>query len=127
MKATFDPAEVKILHPLIARRFGARSAFLRRFSELRCDNRRSTGTGYFLDLSAPENLKFHDIDEELSEAFSTNLSAPQDMIEFTLFIRGGRLVSLEGYTFGDVAWPDGPLDRWLKLPVPERALGALKG
>jgi hypothetical protein len=120
MTATFAPTELKILRLLIERRFGARSAFLRRFSQLQCDNRRLTGTGYFLDLATPEDLKFHDIDEELSEAFSTSLPAPQDMVEFTLFIRGGRPAWLEGYTFGDVAWPDGPIDKWLNLPVPER-------
>jgi hypothetical protein len=121
MTATFDPAELKILRLLLERRFGARSPFSRRFAQLQCDNRRLTGTGYFLDLTAPEELKFDDIDEELSEAFSTSLPAPQDMVEFTLFIRGGRLAWLEGYTFGDAAWPDEPIGKWLKLPVPERA------
>jgi hypothetical protein len=32
-----------------------------------------------------------------------------------LFIRGGYLGFLEGYTFGDVKWPDDLMGKWLVL------------
>jgi hypothetical protein len=30
-----------------------------------------------------------------------------------LFIRDGLLASFEGYTFGDVRWPDELMEHWL--------------
>jgi hypothetical protein len=49
----------------------------------------------------------------LSTDFETKLPSPQDLVGFTLFIDGGFMTSFEGYTFGDVRWPDEPIENWL--------------
>jgi hypothetical protein len=53
------------------------------------------------------------LDTELSVDLRTKLEPPQDLVGFTLFIRDGYLSSFEGYTFGDVRWPDKLMEEWL--------------
>jgi len=52
---------------------------------------------------------------EISESYPTSLAPPCDLVGFTLFIRSGHLSFLEGYTFGDVKWPDDLMGKWLVL------------
>ncbi len=73
-----------------------------------------TGTGYYLHfLSNGNTSEVGDINNELSESFLTTLPPPQNLVGFTLVIRRGRLDWLEGYTFGDVRWPEEPMEGWL--------------
>ena len=116
MTATLCPLERKILKLLLARKFGETSAIVRGLGMLRCTSRKMTGTGYFLNFDTRGNsTKIDHSDDELSEDFPTRLLPPQDLVGFTLFIRNGRLSWLEGYTFGDVSWPEGPLEAWMLL------------
>jgi len=42
-----------------------------------------------------------------------------DLVGFTLFIRAGVVSFLEGYTHGDVAWPEGLMEDWLIVDAAE--------
>ncbi len=73
-----------------------------------------TGTGYYAHFSNAEQFPRLDrLNTELSEDLKTSLEPPADLVAFTLFIRDGYLSSFEGYTFGDVRWPIGPMEDWL--------------
>ncbi len=81
-----------------------------------------TGVGVFVDLLITGNVASVDqINVEISESYLTLLNPPCDLVGFTLFIRNGYLSFLEGYTFGDVAWPKEPLESWLKFELPVKA------
>lgn len=114
MTQKLHPSERKILRLLLSRKFGERSAVVSRLRVLRCTSREMTGTGYYLNFDAQhDSTRIDHPDDELSEDFPPRLPAPQDVVGFTLFIRNGRLSWLEGYTFGDVAWPTTPMENWL--------------
>ena len=116
MTATLYPLERKILRLLLAQKFGETSTIVSRLRTLRCTSRESTGTGYYLNFDARHDSTWIDLpDDELGEDFRTRLPPPQDLVGFTLFIRNGRLSWLEGYTFGDVRWPEEPLEEWVLL------------
>jgi hypothetical protein len=63
------------------------------------------------------------INAELSDAFASTPSPPCDLVGFALFIRDGRLSSLEGYTFGDARWPEMPLEDWIVFHAVEGPSG----
>lgn len=74
-----------------------------------------TGVGVFVNLLLAGNAdRVDEINSEISEAYPTSLAAC-DLVGFTLFIRGGYLSFLEGYTFGDVKWPEELMEKWLVL------------
>lgn len=75
-----------------------------------------TGVGVFVNLLIPEKAaRVEGVNSEISEGYRTSLDAPCDLVGFTLFIREGYLSWLEGYTFGDVKWPNEPMEDWLVL------------
>jgi len=101
---------------MLVKRYGQRSSFLDQLAVARVQNRRMTGVGIFVNLLIPERAaRVDEIDTEISECYRTLLSAPRDLIGFTLFIREGHLSFLEGYTFGDAKWPDDAMEDWLIL------------
>lgn len=121
MTATLYPSERKIIRLLLARKFGGTSAIVSRLRMLRCTSREMTGTGYYLNFDVQhDSTRIDHSDDELSEDFPTRLPTPQDIVGFTLFIRNGRLAWLEGYTFGDVAWPEEPLETWILFEAARR-------
>ena len=116
MTVDFYPSERKIIRSLLIKSFGKQSKFLDQLRTLRCSARKMTGTGYYLDFLANERTAPVDnMNEELTEGLSTKLRPPQGVVGFTLFIRNGRISWFEGYTYGDVAWPDEPMEEWLIL------------
>jgi hypothetical protein len=118
MTATLYPSERKILRLLLAQKFGGTSAIVSRLRTLRCTSREMTGTGYYLNFDAQHDSTWIDHpDDELSVDFRTRLPPPQDLVGFTLFVRNGRLSWLEGYMFGDVRWPEEPMENWLIVPA----------
>jgi hypothetical protein len=63
----------------------------------------------------PEALRAAPENTVLSTDFGTKLPSPRDAVGFTLFINSGFMSSFEGYTFGDVQWPDEPIKDWVVL------------
>ena len=108
--------ELRIIRSMLVEKFGPTSPLLDRISSLKFETRHMTGTGYYVNFSDPRDLPQIDklkLNTELSGDLRTTLPAPLDMVGFTLFIRNGHLDSFEGYTFGDVGWPDEPMENWL--------------
>ncbi len=106
--------ELRIIRSMLVEKFGPTSPLLDRISSLKFETRHMTGTGYYVNFSDPRDLPQIDkLNTELSGDLRTTLPAPLDMVGFTLFIRNGYLDSFEGYTFGDVGWPDEPMENWL--------------
>jgi hypothetical protein len=118
------PIERLIMRAIITQNLGADSPILRQLSLLRFDRRNMTGTGYFMQFAPlPEALRVQQVNTAISTDLPTNLPAPQDVAGFTMFIDNGLISSFEGYMFGDVEWPDEPIDTWLLLaPTDQRQL-----
>ncbi len=111
-----SPMESHIIRSMLVKQYGPRSLFLDQLAVARVESRRMTGVGVFVNLSISEKAARVDaVDGEISEDYRTLLGAPCDLVGFTLFIREGYLSFLEGYTFGDVKWPDELIDEWLVL------------
>jgi hypothetical protein len=118
-----SPTELHIIQSMLMKHCEPRSLFLDQLAVARAANRRMTGVGIFVDLLIAEKAARVDlINTEISEGHRTLLDAPRDLVGFTLFIRGGYLSFLEGYTFGDVKWPDDSMENWVVLDglVPSR-------
>jgi hypothetical protein len=113
---TLNPTEDRIIRSIILKNFGSGAAVMRQVSALRFPARHTTGTGYYIEFEpVPEPLKARDNYAAVSLDMRTNLAPPRDLIGFTLFMVEGRISSFEGYTFGDVAWPEEPMAEWLIL------------
>lgn len=111
-----SPAEVRIIRSMLVKQYGPKTQFLDQLATLQFDVRHLTGTGYYEIFARPPQLNPADnINEEITENLMTSLAPPCDSVGFTLFIRGGYLSSFEGYTFGDVRWPDDLIEKWLVL------------
>jgi hypothetical protein len=101
---------------MLVEKFGTTSPLLDRISSLKFKTRHMTGTGYYINFSNPQDLPpINTLNTELSEDLRTTLPGPRNVVGFTLFIRNGYLASFEGYTFGDVSWPDRPMENWLNF------------
>jgi hypothetical protein len=106
--------ELRIIRSMLVEKFGTTSRLLDGISSLKFETRHMTGTGYYVKFSNPHDLPpINKLNIELSSDLRTTLPAPRDVVGFTLFIRNGYLDSFEGYTFGDVSWPDELMDDWL--------------
>ena len=106
--------EQRIIRSMLVEKFGPNSPLLDRIPSLEFEARHMTGTGYYLNFSNTKELpRINKLNMEVSEDLRTTLPAPCDMVGFTLFIRDGYLTSFEGYTFGDVRWPDELMEQWL--------------
>jgi hypothetical protein len=107
-------AELRIIRTMLSKRFGPTSPLLGRLASLEFDTRHMTGTGYWIQFTNAKDLPRADaLNAELSEDLRTSLAEPVDLVGFTLFIRDRYLTSFEGYTFGDVQWPDAIMGEWL--------------
>jgi hypothetical protein len=108
--------EIRIIRSMLEKRYGRTSGFLTQLENASAETRRSSGVGIFVELRVAAGAGAVDgVNAEISEAYTTRYPPPGDLVEFTLFIRGGRLALLEGYTFGDAAWPEAPMADWLIL------------
>ena len=106
--------ELQIIRSMLVKKFGAASPLLDGIQSLKFEKRHMTGTGYYANFSNSQDLhSINKLDAELSQELRTTLPSPHDMVGFTLFIREGYLTSFEGYTFGDVRWPNGLTENWL--------------
>jgi hypothetical protein len=113
---SLSAAELHIIQSMLVKEHGPSSRFLSQLASARVGKRRMTGGGVFVDLVVADSA--HRVDKangDVTEFYSTSLPPPADSVGFTLFIRGGYLSFLEGYTFGDVAWPKEPMEDWLVL------------
>jgi hypothetical protein len=70
-------------------------------------SREFTGVGFFTNLSLPANAP---VRRDISSTAVTGVGATIPQLEhgagFVLFVRDGIASMLEGYTYGDAAWPD---------------------
>ena len=111
--------ELRIIRSMLVEEFGSTSPLLDRVASLEFKSRHMTGTGYYVNFSNPADLPpINKLNTELSENLQTTRPGPCDMVGFTLFIRDGYFSSFEGYTFGDVRWPDELMEHWLVFAGP---------
>jgi hypothetical protein len=112
--AKLYPIELRIIRSMLSNEFGTDCPLIPRLELLDTESRTMTGTGYFVYFSNAEELpRLNSLNTELSTDYRTSRDAPCDVVGFTLFIRKGVLSSFEGYAFGDVKWPDEPIEIWL--------------
>ena len=119
-KTALSAVERYIIEEMLSAEYGPASGFSRQLAVARVDKRRLTGVGIFVDLSVPQTAaRIDGVNAELSADYRTTLPAPADLVGFTLFIRAGVVSFLEGYTHGDVAWPEGLMEDWLIVAAAE--------
>ncbi len=112
--ASLSTVERQVIQSMLVKEYGPASRFLDQLAGAHVEKRRMTGVGVFIDLVIGGNAERVDkINGDVTEFYSTSLLPPADTVGFTLFIRDGSLSFLEGYTFGDVAWPEEPMEEWL--------------
>jgi hypothetical protein len=112
---TFTTAETKI-RAMLLDQYGPGTPFFNQLAVARAANRRRSGVRIFVDFTIAEEAACVDqVNIEISKDYRTLLKPPCDIVGFTLFIRKGYLSFLEGYTFGEVKWPTGPMEDWLVI------------
>ena len=113
---TPSPTELKIMRSMLTKAYGPQTPFIPQLSRLQFDERHPTGVGFWEIFTTrdPAN-QVDDVNNEITEFVNTSLASPADTVGFTLFIRNGYLSSFEGYTFGNVKWPEGLMENWLVL------------
>jgi hypothetical protein len=108
--------EVQIMRSMLIGTYGPGGPFLDQLAVAGVQGREFSGVGVFVELRVPDAVAPVDkINTEISEDYRTRLESPGDLVGFTLFIRNGYLDMLEGYTLGDVKWPEKPMENWLIL------------
>lgn len=111
-----NSVEARIVRSMLGERFGPGSPLVPQVEYLQIKPRHLTGVGYWADFQNTKEVQKAPVSNtELSEDYRTKKNAPLDLVGFTLFIRDGYLSSFEGYTYGDIAWPDEPIEEWLIL------------
>jgi hypothetical protein len=111
-----SPPEQRIIRSMLRAKFGPNSPLLDRIPLLGFETRHMTGTGYYVNFSNAKDLPpIDNLNIEVSEDVPTTLPSPADLVGFTLFIRDGYLTSFEGYAYGNVRWPEEPMENWLIL------------
>ncbi len=116
------PTELRIIRSIVTDNLGPGSPFLSQLPLLQFGERQMTGTGYFVEFEPlPEAVRLGDTNTAVSTDLATTLPPPRDVAGFTLFINDGFITSFEGYMFGNVAWPAGPMQTWVKLELPAKA------
>lgn len=111
--------ELRIIRSMLVKEFGPTSPLLDRIESLEFDARHMTGTGYYVSfLNSKQLPRLDKLNTEISEDLLTSFDPPCDLVAFTLFIRNGYLSSFEGYTFGDVRWPEEEMENWLIFDAP---------
>lgn len=114
--------EINIIRSMLVKTCGERSGFLDQLAAVRVERRKLTGGGVFLYLAVPSDIPAsYPTHLEISVGCRTALPIPADLVGFTLFIRDGYLNLLEGYTFGNVQWPDELIEKHLLLDTLEMA------
>jgi hypothetical protein len=112
--SNLSPSEQRIIRSMLVEKSGPTSPLLDRVASLEFEARHMTGTGYYVDFSNSQDWPpINNLNTELSQDLRTTLPPPCDVVGFSLFIRNGYLSSFEGYTFGDVRWPDELMEQWL--------------
>ncbi len=74
-------------------------------------NRRFTGAGFYVDFVIPDDVPHLDesVGTEPDFAFGNVGAIFEDSnveVGFVVFVRAGRIHTLEGYTYGNEAWPE---------------------
>ena len=85
------------------------------YAVARVEQRAFTGVGFFTDFAVPPDAPSV-VPPDLTVGAGATL-ADGTAVGFLLFVRGGVLSMLEGYTYGDDPWPESArLGRWEEAP-----------
>jgi hypothetical protein len=79
-------------------------ALLEQARRARVTGRRFTGAGFFTDLLVPEDVPILEGIHDLGERVFAQIDGLAHGAGFVLFVRGGRIKCLEGFSF-DEPWP----------------------
>jgi hypothetical protein len=72
----------------------------------RIKSREFTGVGFFTVVVVPQRLAVPDAGRSVFDGINAEIEGLQYGAGFLLFVEGGMLDMLEGFTYGDDAWPD---------------------
>jgi hypothetical protein len=107
VSAELTPLESAVLGKLLEKRGEPFDAIREQLAHASVSSRKFTGVGFFTHFAiAPEAPIRRDLrDTELGDV-GAKIPGLVDEAGFLLFIRDGVILFLEGYTYGDAAWPD---------------------
>jgi hypothetical protein len=107
VSADLTPLESAVLDKLLAHSGEPFDTIREQLAHASVSSRELTGVGFFthfaIPAEAPVRRDLHSA--ELGE-ISAEIPGLENGAGFLLFIRDGVISFLEGYTYGDAAWPD---------------------
>jgi hypothetical protein len=84
----------------------ALSALRQQFSEARVKQVELTGVGFYIDFEVPPDAPLAEPAKFAGGNAKITVKGMENGAGCVLFVRGGRLATLEGYTYGDDGWPE---------------------
>ena len=107
MSADLTPLESAVLDKLLDKPGEPFSTLREQIAHAEVASRELTGVGFFTTFSVPANAP---VRRDVPSTEVTGVGAAIPQLEhgagFVLFVRDGIASMLEGYTYGDAAWPD---------------------
>lgn len=97
---TFTDLELAALHSLFSEAPEISSPLERQLSVARVAKRENSGSGFFTTISVPDTVDPVERSEPLSGETYARLPGLEYGLGFALFFGGGRIETLEGFTYG---------------------------
>src|SRR6266436_4026775 len=107
VSAELTPLEAAVLNKLLAKPGEPFDTIRQQLAHASVSSRKFTGAGFFTRFAIPPDAPVRrDLQSTELGGIGAKIPGLQDGAGFLLFIRDGVISFLEGYTYGDAAWPD---------------------
>lgn len=101
----FTDLEMGAIEHFLKRNHIDKEFFGRDFEGIKVTKRRMTGEGFFTDLSTTKSLEEVGVKSLRWSKTRATLNNNLD-VGFLIYVDDGMLSTIEGYTYGDTAWPE---------------------
>src|SRR4051812_20594620 len=106
VSAHLTPLESAVLDKLLECHEELLDAIREQLAHASVSSRKFTGVGFFTHFAIPAEAPVRrDLESAELKHVGAKISGLADGAGFILFIRDGVISFLEGYTYGDAAWP----------------------
>src|SRR6266404_7198818 len=107
VSADLTPLESAVLEKLLIKHGEPFHTIRKQLAHASVSSREFTGVGFFTHFTIPSEAPVRrDLDSTELGDVGAQIRGLQDGAGFLLFVRDGVVTMLEGYTYGDAAWPD---------------------
>ena len=117
----FTELETAVLHAVFAETPQVQGALERQLEAAKVVERANSGAGFFTTIAVPPNVPPVTIRSPLETDIHATVGGLDQPMGFVVFMKDGRLETLEGFTYGAVSTVDLDFERLnfevMKLPV----------